>query len=253
MNLKINLSNGIRKSIVFYLILTFIVLLSTYFSVVAFFSYFFIIAMLYILQKRYGGFRWGSSWKSGFFFGFCLISSIFLIEYGLGWVRLTELVPAAFYILAGGLVFELFVSAAEELSFRGYILSNLMEKLGMRSAVILTSLLFAGLHIPSMLALDIRQFNLFIMFITITVAGIILARLYLIDGLMMSIGFHFSWNFFQYHVFSLRSGLGIFGITVEKPEFTGGLAGPEAGIIGLFALLFAAALIHILSSDMRKA
>ncbi len=253
MNSKSEGSNSIRKSIGFYLILTSIVLLSTLFSIIAFVAYFLIIALLYMIKKKEGGFRWGSSWKFGFLFGLILISSIFLLEYLLGWVKIKELVPGAIYILAGGLIFELLVSVGEEMSFRGYILPNLMENMGMRSAVISTSMLFAGLHIPSTLALDIKTFNALIMFIAVFVAGVILARLYLSGGLKMAVGFHFSWNFFQYHVFSLRSGFGIFGIAAVKPEFTGGLAGPEAGILGLAALLLGAAMLRAIHPDTRKA
>ena len=253
MNSRIEIPAGIRNGLAFYFILAFVVLLSTYLSVFAFVSYFFIFAILYMIKKRSGGFRWGSSWKFGFFFGLIMISLIFLLEYGLGLIRLKELVPGAFYILAGGLVFEFLVSVVEEMSFRGYILPKFMENMRMRSAVIFTSILFSALHLPSIMALDILPFNAWIMFIAITAAGVILARLYMAGGLKMAIGFHFSWNFFQYHIFSLRSGFGIFGIEAERPELTGGLAGPEAGIIGLTALILGVLIVRASSSDMRKA
>jgi membrane protease YdiL (CAAX protease family) len=253
MSPKLDGSNSIKKSIVFYLILICIVVLSTYFSIIAFVAYFLIMAVLYILKKKEGGFIWGSSWKLGFLYGLILILSIFLLESLLGWVKLDELVPGAFYILAGGLIFELLVSLGEEMSFRGYILPNLMENMGRRGAVISSSILFAGLHIPSILDLDIKIFNALIMFTTVFVAGVILSRLYLTGGLKMAVGFHFSWNFFQYHVFSLRAGFGIFGISAVKPEFTGGPAGPEAGLAGLTVLLLGAAILQALYPDIRKA
>lgn len=91
------------------------------------------------------------------------------------------------------------------------------------------------LHIPSILLLGLAKFNALIIFATITSAGI--ALLYQIDGLKMSSAYHFSWNFFQYHILSLRGGFGIFGLTAAKPEITGGLVGPEAGLLGLFVLV----------------
>jgi membrane protease YdiL (CAAX protease family) len=253
MNSRIEASRGIGEVLVFYLVLTFIVLLSTYFLTFAFFSYFIIFAILHMLNKRSGGFRWGSSWKFGFILGLIIISSIFLLEYGLGLVRYKGLVSGAFLILAGGLIFELVVSVVEEMSFRGYILPNLMKNMGLQSAVFITSILFAALHIPSIQAVGIPPFNALIMFTAITAAGIILARLYILDGLKMAVGFHFSWNFFQYHIFSLRSGLGIFSIEVDRPEITGGLAGPEAGLTGLTALILGILILRGLSLDMRKA
>ncbi|KCZ71492.1 CAAX amino terminal protease family [Candidatus Methanoperedens nitroreducens] len=230
-------TTGIQASIAFYFILVLIVLVSAYIPGIAFIAYLFIIAVLYILKDMEGGFKWGTSWEPGFLFGFVLISLIFILELWLGWIKPGELYPNTFYLLIAYVIFQLLVALGEEMSFRGYILPKLINSLGIRNAVITTSILFSGLHIPSILSLDIGTFNALIMFITVSIAGILLALLYLAGGLKMSCGFHYSWNFFQYHVFSLRSGLGIFDITVTEPEFTGGPAGPEAGIMGLLALM----------------
>lgn len=253
MELKTNKTIGVTRSAAFYLILTFIVLASTYFFAMsaALVAYLTIILIAYVFKTRDSDFVWGISWKSGFLFGLVLISSIFVLELGLGWIKLEELYPGTVYILIGAVVFELLVSIGEEMSFRGYILPNLIDSIGQRNAVITTSVLFAGLHIPSILMLGMEKFNAIIMFITITAAGIILALLYLAGGLKTSCGFHFSWNFFQYHIFSLRGGFGIFGLTAANPEYTGGLAGPEAGLIGLFVLLLGI-LILLASSPLRK-
>ncbi len=230
-------ATGIQASIAFYFILILIVLVSAYIPGIAFIAYLFIIAILYILKDMEGGFKWGASWKPGFLFGFVLISLIFILELWLGWIKPGELYPNAFYLLIVYIIFELLVALGEEMSFRGYILPNLINSLGIRNAVITTSILFSGLHIPSIWSLDIGLFNALIMFITVSIAGILLALLYLVGGLKMSCGFHYSWNFFQYHIFSLRSGLGLFDLTATNPEFTGGPAGPEAGIMGLLALM----------------
>ncbi len=239
MKLKPDRYKGIKKSILFYLALIIVVLASMHFfdMSAALIAYSIIILIAYISKKQDGGFRWGASWKPGFMFGLVLISSIFVLELGLGWIKLEGLSPDLLYILIGALIFELLVSLGEEMSFRGYILPNLTESLGQRNAIIATSILFAGLHIPSILLLGMEKFNAIIMFTTITTAGILMSVLYLIGGLKMSSGFHFSWNFFQYHIFSLRGGFGIFGLTAAKPEFTGGSVGPEAGIFGLFVLM----------------
>jgi membrane protease YdiL (CAAX protease family) len=244
---------GITRSINFYAVLTLVVLASMYFFALsaALVAYSIIILIAYLLKRKEGGFRWGVSWKFGFIFAFILISSIFVIELVSGWIKLEEMSRDAIYILAGAVIFELLVSIGEEMSFRGYILPNLIKSIGQRDAVIATSLLFATLHIPSMLLLGLGKFNAVIMFVTITAAGIILALLYLADGLKMSSAYHFSWNFFQYHIFSLRGGFGIFGLTVAKPELTGGLVGPEAGLLGLFVLILGI-LILLVIAPLRK-
>ncbi len=253
MDSTVDRKNGIKRSFVFYLILIAIVLASMYFFALsaALAAYLIIIAVTYIFKKREGSFKWGISWKPGFIFGLILISSIFSLELGLGWIKLEELYPDAFYIIIGALFFELLVSIGEEISFRGYILPKLMESIGKRRAILATSLLFAGLHIPSIFMLGLGKFNAIIMFATITAAGILLALLYLTDGLRMSSGFHFSWNFFQYHIFSLRGGFGIFGLTAANPEFTGGIAGPEAGLLGLLVITLGI-LILLAASPLRK-
>jgi membrane protease YdiL (CAAX protease family) len=253
MDYKADRNSGIKRSIVFYLILIFVVLASMYFFALsaALVAYSIIILIAYIFKKREGGFRWGSSWKSGFLFGLVLISSIFFVELGFGWIKLEGLYQDAFYILLGAMIFELLVSMGEEMSFRGYILPNLIESVGQRSAVVISSILFAGLHTPSILLLGMGKFNSLIMFAAITAAGILLALLYLAGGLKMSCGFHFSWNFFQYHIFSLRGGFGIFGLSAAKPELTGGSAGPEAGLIGLFVLVIGI-IILLAVSALRK-
>lgn len=245
-------STGTRKSLAFYLVLTLIVVASMYFPDMAFISYFLIIASVYVFNNGGSRFRWGTSWKFGFIFGFILISIVFLLELGLGWIKFEELYPGTLYILIAAVVFELLASVGEELSFRGYILPNLKNSLGTRNAVIATSVLFAGMHIPSIYALGIGLPNAVIMLITVSIAGILLALLYLADGLKMSCAFHFSWNLFQYHIFSLRGGFGIFGLTAAKPLFTGGQVGPEAGIIGLAALLLGVSVLWALFPVLRK-
>jgi hypothetical protein len=78
------------------------------------------------------------------------------------------------------------------------------------------------------------------MLLTIAVAEILLAICYLYDGLSMSIGFHFTWNFFQYHVYSLRQDFGgILKITSDNQLITGGSFGPEAGLLGLGVVILA--------------
>jgi membrane protease YdiL (CAAX protease family) len=253
MDSRADRKNGITKSIIFYAVLTVVVLVSMYIYAIsaALAAYSIIILIAYLLKRQEGGFRWGVSWKFGFLYALILISSIFVIELVFGWIKLEDLSNDAIYILAGAVIFELLVSIGEEMSFRGYILPNLIKSIGQRDAVIATSLLFAMLHIPSILLLGLGRFNELIMFATITAAGIILALLYLIDGLKMSSAYHFSWNFFQYHIFSLRGGFGIFGLTAAKPEITGGLVGPEAGLLGLFVLILGI-LILLVIAPLRK-
>jgi len=249
--------NGISRNCLFFiLILTAIVTSPYYFPEVSFISYLLIVILFLIFKKRenYGITRWGGrgSHRSGIIFGFVLISMIFSLELALGWIKFDGIVPDAANILMTGILFELLVSIAEELSFRGYILPCMEKSIGRWKAIFMTSVLFATLHIPSIQFLGLPPLNAIVMFLTVTMAGVLLSLFYFTNGLKTSIGFHFSWNFFQYHVFSLRSGLGIFAITAIRPEFTGGQSGPEAGILGLVAVIIGIILL-LLFPGLRKA
>lgn len=118
-----NLHIGLKKSLVFYLIITFITFSSLYFfaPIGPLFSYSTIILLAYIFKMNEERFYWGRSWRGGFLFGLFLISSIFVFEFGSGWIKFEGLNPDAIYILSGAVFFELLVSVGEELSFRGYI------------------------------------------------------------------------------------------------------------------------------------
>ncbi len=231
-------SDGMRNCLVFIICLTLIVASSYYFPEASIIFYLLVVALFLLFKKKgnHGMTRWGGSYGSGIFFGFLLISMILMLEMGLGWIEFKGIIQDAAYILITGIVFEFLVSAAEELSFRGYILPCLEKSTGRWMAILMTSVLFASMHIPSIISLMLPPFNASVMLFTVTLAGVLLSLLYFTKGLKTSIGFHFSWNFFQYHLFSLRGGLGIFDVTAIRPEFTGGQAGPEAGILGLVAI-----------------
>jgi len=249
-------NDGLRNCLFFILIITLIVTSPYYFPEVSFISYLLILVLYLIFKKREGGSisRWGGkgSHRSGLLFGFVLISMIFILEIGLGWIKFDGIVPDALNILIAGVLFEFLVSIAEELSFRGYILPCMEKNIGRWKAIFITSVFFAALHIPSILFLGLPLFSASVMFLTVTMAGVLLSLLYFTNGLKTSIGFHFSWNFFQYHVFSLRSGLGIFGVTAIRPEFTGGQSGPEAGMLGLIAIITGIILL-LMFPGLRKA
>ncbi|MEX0780019.1 MAG: CPBP family glutamic-type intramembrane protease [Balneolales bacterium] len=146
----------------------------------------------------------------------------------------------------------------EELWTRGYQTKNLAEGLNFNrvkpefavlSAIILTSGFFGMLHAWNPHATVLST-------LVITLAGLMFAVPYVISGqLGLSIGLHISWNFFQGGVFGFPvSGLSnpgsILQIRSIGPEiWTGGLFGPEAGLLGL---LFVIVLIGIIMLYLRK-
>jgi hypothetical protein len=131
----------------------------------------------------------------------------------------------------------------EELLARGYWLQNLAEGLNPIWAVLISSVLFALGHLlnPNV------SWNAIL---GLVFAGIFLAYGYLrTRQLWLPIGLHIGWNFFEGTVFGFQvSGLTempqLIRQVVQGPELvTGGLFGPEAGLVVLPAMALGVLLI----------
>ncbi len=142
--------------------------------------------------------------------------------------------------------FLLFVGAAyqEELLSRGYHLQNLAQGTNLPLAVLLSSLIFSLLHLgnPNVSWMAI---------VGLLAAGFFLAYAYLrTKSLWLPIGIHLGWNFFEGTVFGFPvSGMNSFSLIRQQsggPELlSGGMFGPEAGLIILPVLLLGAWLIRL--------
>jgi uncharacterized protein len=195
---------------------------------------------------------WWLDFGFGLLLGALLMTGVFLVEFSAGWVT----VAGTFEAMSGGsffpailapVVFFLCVGFYEELSSRGYQLTNIAEGLnfpgvGARGAVllawVLSSAVFGVLHLANPNASAVSTLN-------IAFAGLLLGAGYVLTGqLPIPIGLHITWNFFQGNVFGFPvSGIGTIGATfVETKQggpdlFTGGVFGPEAGLLGIGAMI----------------
>lgn len=183
----------------------------------------------------------------GMFLGALLMTLIFLTELAFGWISVTgsfeSASPGTPFALAILLPLGIFlcVGVYEEMLYRGYQLRNAAEGLnypaiGPRAAVVLawvlTSAVFGLLHAANPNATVLSTFN-------IALAGLLLGAGYVLTGqLAIPIGLHITWNFFQGNVYGFPvSGLDPLGatfLTIEQggPDlFTGGVFGPEAGLL----------------------
>jgi membrane protease YdiL (CAAX protease family) len=203
--------------------------------------------------------NWWLDLGFGLSLGALLMTAIFLVELSAGWVTVT----GAFEAVGGGpffpavlapLVIFLVVGVYEELIYRGYQLTNLAEGLnypglgGPKGAVVLalviSSSIFGLGHFLNPNATIVSTAN-------IAFAGLVLGLGYVLTGrLAVGIGFHITWNFFQNTVFGFPvSGIEPIGATFISIEqsgphvFTGDIFGPEAGLIGLFAMVAGGLLI----------
>ena len=189
----------------------------------------------------------------GLFLGALLMSGIFFVDLAAGWVAVTGAFEATskgtpfFPTILAPLVWFICVGFYEELVSRGYQLRNMAEGLnfpgvGPKGAVVLawvlSSSLFGLLHLSNPNASVVSTAG-------IAFAGLLLGAGYVLTGrLATPIGLHMTWNFFQGNVFGFPvSGLEPVGATflsIEQggpPLFTGGVFGPEAGLLGLAAMV----------------
>jgi uncharacterized protein len=200
----------------------------------------------------------GQDAAAGFVLGALLMSFVFLLEWSLGWVRITGFfrsgsrLPFAVALL-GPLAAFIAAGLSEELVTRGYLLRNLSESLrigpvGPGAALVMGSLLssaaFGLTHLQNPNATPVSTFN-------IALAGILLSCGYILTGrLGLSIGLHAAWNFFQCCAFGFPvSGLTLFRTSAiatsdAGPElWTGASFGPEGGLVGVLAILLGILLI----------
>ena len=210
------------------------------------------------------GFRINKSWWIDFCFGLelgaILITLIFFVEWAAGWVTITGFfqsyqgIPFAAAIMMMIVTF-LAVGFYEELLFRGYYMTNISEWLGhfkwfkprqaVLAAWLLTSLVFGLTHAFNPNASLIST-------VSIMLAGLLLLGLgYLLTGeLAVPIGVHITWNFFQGSIYGFSvSGMdagviSLVAINQGGPDWiTGGAFGPEAGLLGILAMLLGGWLI----------
>ena len=211
------------------------------------------------------GFRLGGGWWLDLFFGMALggflMTVVFLVELGMGWITVTasfrSLVPGTPFLIAILIpaTVSLCVGVYEELLARGYQLRNAAEGLnlpfvGPRNAVllawVLSSAFFGYLHAGNPNATLSSTFN-------VALAGLMLGFGYVLTGeLAIPIGLHITWNFFQGSVFGFPvSGLRPVGATFLSTAqggpslWTGGPFGPEGGLVGPAAMILGVLLIAL--------
>lgn len=199
--------------------------------------------------------QWWLDLGFGLFLGAFLMAVIFLVELGAGWVSVTETLlsrPASILpALLPPLATFIQVGISEEILSRGYHLRNMAEgfhwrRINPRAALLLgyllSSSLFGLLHLANPNATGISTFN-------IALAGLFLGLGFVLTkSLAIPIGVHITWNYFQGNIFGFpvsgtETESSLISIQQGGPDLmTGGVFGPEAGLIGL-AVMFLGCLL----------
>jgi uncharacterized protein len=178
---------------------------------------------------------------------FLIIFTLFLV---LGWLQIdalgwqTKPIAEVLSGLAFYLALFILIAFQEELLARGYWLQNIAEGTRFWLGFLLSSVIFAVLHF-------LNPGSSWASTVGIFAAGLFLAFSYAITRqLWLPIGLHFGWNFFEGPIFGFPvSGLdtgGLISHTIRGPELiTGGVFGPEAGLIQVPAMLVGLLLIWL--------
>lgn len=206
------------------------------------------------------GFHFDAAWWRDLGFGLglggALMLGIFLVEWAAGWITITDtffVAPRFGSSFVGSVLIYLGaylgVGIYEEVLSRGYQLLNIAEGLqslltsrgAIIAAWVLTSAFFGLAHAGNPNATWISTSNL-------VLAGLFLGLGYILTGeLAIPIGLHITWNFFQGVVFGFPvsgnpSGATFIAIEQGGPAvWTGGPFGPEAGLIGIVAMVVGSA------------
>lgn len=213
--------------------------------------------------------RWWKNFAFGLALGAGLMLLIFLVELEAGWVKISGFfnsgVAGVLFIPAIFISLVLFVCVGfyEEMWTRGYLLRNMaegfnMKFMGPRSALLLAYLIsssfFGLLHAANPNANALST-------ILIGAAGLFLGLGFLLTGeLAIPIGIHITWNFFEGNVFGFGvSGTNPPGVFIQITQtgptlWTGGAFGPEAGLLGLAALILGSIAIYLwVKADQKTA
>lgn len=175
----------------------------------------------------------------GLFLGAASIAAIFFILLATGDVTLLSslLNPEITWYTLSFLILFIFVGFFEEMFFRGYVMKT-MEERGNKKWVIyvVSALVFSLVHgtNPNVSILGL---------VNIALVGILFAYMFdMTKSLLLPIGYHITWNFFQGNVFGFAvsgtSPHGMYKIDVGGNELlTGGSFGLEGGALATLLII----------------
>lgn len=147
-----------------------------------------------------------------------------------------------------GLVSFIFVGFGEEIFGRAYIMSILKQTKNKWAIILISSIIFAALHLFNNAIGILPLINLFL-------AGILFGYMFMkSNNIWMPIGFHITWNYFQGYIWGFQvSGNEVNGIyqvkTMSNNIINGGAFGPEGGLVVTFILIISLLFVRLYYRD----
>lgn len=219
---------------------------------IAFFGFMGMLCMAWIFRRfidgktfkslGFGFSEYKKNFLIGLLFGFVLIASGFVILLILGNLSISD-TNFSIPLLIGYVLLFTIGSLNEEIMIRGYILTNFCDSMNKYIALIVSSLLFAIMHLANANVTVLSFVNIFL-------AGILLGIYYIHKrNLWFPISLHFSWNFFQGPIFGFEvSGVDVTGVIIQDIQgpdlITGGTFGFEGSIIATLLMVISIVLLH---------
>jgi membrane protease YdiL (CAAX protease family) len=174
----------------------------------------------------------------GWVLGFVAIGASCAVLLLVGWLRIAPADPGSSLGAAARLtVFLLPAALSEEVLCRGYLLTVLRDRMGVRAAVGATSAVFGALHVtnPGWTVASLA---------VVAMAGVFLAVVRLAyDSLYAAWAAHLAWNW----VMAVPLHAPVSGLRLEAPDYrtvsagpqwlTGGAWGPEGGLAAVLGML----------------
>lgn len=195
----------------------------------------------------------------GFLLSFGMAALFFLVLYTLGFLDLKDInfngivpgesvnfVKFMSVVTLGSLSLMLLetilVGYWEELVFRGYIFQNMIQGLGIVTAIVISCILYGLIHASNPNATWLST-AIIVGFGYLRIYGYLSTKM-----LWLSMGMHIGWNFFQGPIFGFaasghkKATLLSHTLTSDKDYLTGGAFGPEGSIL-IIPILIAALLL----------
>lgn len=203
------------------------------------------------------GFRWSfADFAYGLFLGAASITIIFLLLLATGNIAMVNSfgAPAFSTYTAAFLIMYILVGLSEEMFFRGYVMSTMLNRGNPKWAVYLVSAVVFSL------AHGLNPNVSWLGLLNIVFVGLLFAYMFLeTDSLWLTIGYHMTWNYFQGNVFGFAvSGTtpnGIYNVSIEGGNacLTGGAFGLEGGLAATLLILlgFVATRIYVRTTNKK--
>ncbi|MFV0557623.1 MAG: lysostaphin resistance A-like protein [Enterococcus sp.] len=175
--------------------------------------------------------QFGRRYLTGTAIGIAMMGSVFLINWALGAINVAVNPQVDWLMIGLLLLFFMVQGLTEEVVIRGYLMGTLEQKFGTVASILLSALVFAGIHSANPGMTLFSTVNLFL-------AGVAFAILYRATGSIWVAGaVHTMWNFFMGPIFGAEvSGLDLASVFKSDSVstmtfFNGGSFGFEGGIV----------------------